>query len=506
MRAIFIEGGSMIKFSKLKLIFIICAFLLLALALFLRVDRKVYVNSQQPDPIILNSSISQPGYRTSLYSTTWPVDMANLNRSNSVVNAGLPRDANVDNIVVETVEMPFPVFAYTRNENEIFVVGGTPFILDKYVSEIDGLSKGRTKSNPHITKYNPQTGEQIRIDLDRGKTINYIGGALIHKNGYVYAVSQSHLYKIEPETMTINMSVDLPTAKYPFSRVTIYNGLSVNKSGLLITKYFTIGSDDSRFMLINPDTLEIENILEYPGASPRLAISPIGETEYLYHLNQSETFRLVVDHSKLELDGEWLSKFDPYGTGKSKNEEPTSPVVVDNTAFYTTNTMYDSAEPMRIFWQDTEEIFSKSDEPLSGELLFEGANNGGWSFFHLSIDEDTGIIIGNDQGNGLLCAVKVNENGKLDRLWQKELCVSARPAIVSDRQMVYSTDFVNGHNDLVVLDLLTGDELIRVTTPATRATISTIVVSSNNEVYFGSNEPGKKTGLFHRIYVKDENK
>ena len=70
--------------------------------------------------------------------------------------------------------------------------------------------------------------------------------------------------------------------------------------------------------------------------------------------------------------------------------------------------------------------------------------------------------------------------------------------------MVYATDYRDGRNHLIVLDLTTGEELIRVPTPATRATISTIVVSTNNEVYFGSNEPGQDTGLYHRIFVRED--
>jgi hypothetical protein len=67
----------------------------------------------------------QPGYRASLYDTVWPVDKADLNRSNSVVDAGLPRDVTAAEIAIESVEMPFPVFAYTRDEDEVFVIGGT---------------------------------------------------------------------------------------------------------------------------------------------------------------------------------------------------------------------------------------------------------------------------------------------------------------------------------------------------------------------------------------------
>ncbi|MEZ4868305.1 MAG: hypothetical protein R3C14_43655 [Caldilineaceae bacterium] len=89
----------------------------------------------------------------------------------------------------------------------------------------------------------------------------------------------------------------------------------------------------------------------------------------------------------------------------------------------------------------------------------------------------------------------------IERLWQVNITTSARPVIVSDREMVYATDFVDGRDHLVVLDLSTGEELLRVPTPAARATIATIVVSTANEVYYGSNEPGQAIGLFHRIYV-----
>lgn len=88
----------------------------------------------------------------------------------------------------------------------------------------------------------------------------------------------------------------------------------------------------------------------------------------------------------------------------------------------------------------------------------------------------TGIIIGNDQGNGLLTAVRVIGDNEIERLWQIELHTSARPVIVSDREVVYANDFVDGRDHLVVLDLMTGEEILRVPTPATRATIATSVI------------------------------
>lgn len=458
-------------------------------------------------PVIIQNEnvITQPGYRASLYATTWPTDMANLNRSNSVVNAGLPRNVTAETVAIESVEMPYPVFAYTRDEDQVFVIGGTSFVLDRYVNEIDwlgniGLLQGQ--SAPHITKYNPFTGEQIRLELDRGAGSNYVGGALVHANGYVYVVFQSHLYKIEPQSMTIERSVDLPLAPGFVSRFTIYNGLSTSSTGELITKYWSLVGDASSFFLIDPDTLAITAQLDNPGASPRLTVAPAKDgTEYLYHLNTQETFRMRIEPGELTLDLNWVCRYDPYNTGKAENEEPTSPVVVNGRVFYTTNTIFSATEPMRIFWQDVEAIYTTASTPLAGPELFADSEEGGWSFFHLSIDEATGIIIGNDQGNGLLTAVRAIGDNEIERLWQIDLHTSARPVIVSDREMVYANDFVDGRDHLVVLDLTTGEEMLRVPTPATRATIATIIVSSANEVYFGSNEPGQPIGLFHRIFV-----
>ena len=47
--------------------------------------------------------------------------MANLNRSNTVVDAGLPRDVSAATVAVESVAMTYPVFAYTCDVDEVFV-------------------------------------------------------------------------------------------------------------------------------------------------------------------------------------------------------------------------------------------------------------------------------------------------------------------------------------------------------------------------------------------------
>jgi len=127
----------------------------------------------------------------------------------------------------------------------------------------------------------------------------------------------------------------------------------------------------------------------------------------------------------------------------------------------------------------------------------------GFSFGGLAADDATGILIGNDQGNGLFNAYLPQEDGSIEILWQNEVRNSAHTSIVSDREMVYTSDYVDGSNHLVVFDLKTGEELLRVPTPATRATFSVVAHTSSNETFLVAPESGKPTGFVVRFYVKE---
>jgi len=440
------------------------------------------------------------GYRASLYPTDFPTERKSLSGTHEIVDAGFPRDVTLDDIEIETIDMPYPALMYTRDDDEIFVIGGTPLAIDNYVSLIDGLPPGENETDPYFAKYDPTTGNIVYLDLDRGSGVPYLGGALVHADGYIYVVSQSHLYRVEPESMRIEASVDLPTD----DPATVYNGLAVSRTGQLILKSLSFGGGAANLSLVDPATLEVVFSLDCDCRSPRLTLAVDGNgVEHLYHLNREQTFRYVVEQDSLTLDETWIARFDPDGTGM--NQEPTSPVVVDGQVFYTTNTSVDATLPMRVFWQDVNATYTPDMPPLEGPLLFEDPDNrAGWSFSGLAADEATGIFMAVDQQRGLTNAFRPTDDGGIDILWQRELRVSASNTHVTDRQMVYITDFVDGSNHLVVLDLLTGEEIVRVPTPAARATIGAILVTADGDVYLASNEPGEPTGFLIRLSVSQE--
>ena len=448
----------------------------------------------------------QPGYRDGTYPTTWPVDMANLNRTSTVVNAGLPSDFDPIDLKIESVQMPFPAFTYTRDSSEVFVFGGMPILLDLFAQAILTGSPGMpnpiyySQFSPYLMKINPLTLDTVSADLSGDVGFPYLGGALVHENGFVYAVAKSKLFKIDPQDMTTIATKDLPG-----DNMTYYNGLAVAGNGTIIAKsaVFDTTAADGLFVLIDPVSLNIYNQLQEATGSPRLTVFPDSSgNEYLYHLNRDYTYRMAILEDSLVLDTTWRAAYAPYGT--IDNQEPTSPVIANNRVHYTTNTLISSSNAMKIFWQSTLQSYNQNSDTLAGYFMFSDTISAGWNFFHLSIDDSlTGIIIGSDQANGKIAALKIDESQQLQYLWERDYNISARPAIVADREQVYLNHFdaTEGFDYFVILDLLTGDELGKIKTPATNPTIATIAVGMNNDVYYCSNEQGSLLGYFHRIYV-----
>ncbi len=172
---------------------------------------KYEVSASTPPKVIENGGKDkQTGYRASLYNSPYPFERGNLNGSAAVINAGLPREAKSSEVAVDVIELPFPTLLATRSKDEVFVLGGMPFFLNKYISKIDEKKGGFLQTEvPYIAKINPSSGKKTVLELKRKNGINYLGGMLMHANGYVYAVARNHLYKINPDNMSIEISTNL---------------------------------------------------------------------------------------------------------------------------------------------------------------------------------------------------------------------------------------------------------------------------------------------------------
>jgi hypothetical protein len=279
---------------------------------------------------------------------------------------GLPGEFDPAKLAVTTANLNLPVWGYTRARNEVFAIGGSPFMLNIFTQTIKnggtgslaessiaaGLSEStiraaaedRKNSVPYLAKIDPLTMQVTQFEMTEGSTINYTGGLLMHESGFVYAVSRSFLYKVDPETMQCVASVPLPLVgdNEEQNYWTTYNGLQVLASGELVIKGFHFLDSTSVkgwLLLVDPDSLKIEVQQLEALSSARLTIqqAPDGSAT-LYQVNATESLRFKITDAGFVLDDAWTRTYRTDGDGTTQASSPLlfgkigQVVFADNTA------------------------------------------------------------------------------------------------------------------------------------------------------------------------------
>jgi hypothetical protein len=466
--------------------------------------------------------------RAGYYETIWPSEHTDLWRSHAVSNVGLPADLERANLTVTTANLNLPVWGYTRDKDEVFVIGGSPFMLNVFTQMIknDGAgdinagtievlseaniraaAEDRKNCVPYVAKVNPLTMQVTQLDLTEGDTINYTGGLLMHENGFVYAVSRSVLYKIEPEKMQVVNSAPLPLVGDTKEQNywTTYNGLQVIASGELVIKGFSFldsVSVNGWLLLVDADTLKIDVQQSETLSSARLTIQQAADgSATLYQINATQSLRFKITDAGFVLDKGWTRTYRTEGSTQAS-----SPLLFGKVeqVVFADNTAPGATTPINLYDQPVNE--EASSEPLKGINAFD-SDAAGFNFFMVAGDPfERQIVVYYDPINNFLGAHRVQAEGTLERLWECNgvYKVSASPAVVPDRDLLYIDDYQNGTDSLVVLRLSTGKELVRVPLAATLPTIGTVFLGLNEDVYILSSEAGSDKGLLSRIFVQSE--
>ncbi len=460
--------------------------------------------------------------RAGYYDTVWPSEHTDLWRSHAALNAGLPADFNPERLAVSTVRLNLPVWGYTRNHNEVFVIGGSPVFLDSFTQAIkngEPLSEDEIRASvledlddpsvSYVAKVVPNAMQKARqLDLTQGWTVNYTGGLLMHENGYVYAVSQSVLYKIHPSSMRIVRSVELPlvgdTVNDQFW--TTYNGLQVIASGKLVLKGYHL-LNDPRFsgwlLLIDPGDLSIDVAQPTFVLSARLTIDQTADgNAWLYHSNATESLRYEITDDAFVLDNAWTRTYRSNDSGSTQASAPLLFGDIGQVVF-ADNTISDPPNPttrIQLYIQPVDTLALPTD--LTGSPAFT-LDLAGFNFFMVAGDPfQNQIVVYYDPINNLLAAHDVGADGTLELRWERDIYkVSASPAIAPDHDLLYIDDYRDGQDNLVVLKLSTGEELATVALEASLPTIGTIFLGMNNDVYIISSETGGSDGLLSRVSI-----
>lgn len=503
------------RLKKTSVVIAAAALLLLAVVALLQIFLygKLLPGPDEPELTINRAdavSENKMAWTSGYYPSTWPSEHADLIRSHAVLSEGLPKGFDKTGLHVATTEIYMPTWGYTRGPDEIYVIGGSPQFMTTFTESIkegQGLSKLKllrftakdiwSDDVPYVAKINMEADEKSILALDKGNTVNYTGGLLMHANGYVYAVSQSVLYQIDPKTMDIVKSIDLPKVGNSLTDYwTTYNGLQVLDNGELVLKGFHLLNNaelDGYLLLVDPDTLDIDVKQKARVSSARLAI----EDNVLYHVNAEEVMRFRITNDGFIRDHSFTAA---YRTKTDQSTQGSSPMLlpgIDRLVF-ADNTAPGAQTPIKLYTKS----MTNSKEKLISAKAFT-TDKPSFNFFMVGGDTySSNIVVYYDPLNNLVSANKIHADGGITLLWEKEkIKASASPAISVENEHIYIDDYANGKDYFVILDLGSGEELGRTELPATLPTVGTIFVGEREDVFILSSEAGKETGYVSRITV-----
>jgi hypothetical protein len=465
--------------------------------------------------------------RAGYYETVWPSEHTDLWRSHAVSNAGLPADFDPAKLAVTTANLNLPVWGYTRTKNEVFAIGGSPFMLNIFTqmikngggdsaagssapldeASIRAAAEDRKNSVPYLAKIDPLMMQVTQFEMTEGSTINYTGGLLMHENGFVYAVSRSFLYKVDPVTMQAVASAPLPLVGNSDEQNywTTYNGLQVIASGELVIKGFSFLESVSVpgwLLLVDPDSLKIDVQQSEALSSARLTIQQAADgVATLYQVNATESLRFKITDAGFIRDDAWTRAYRSADAGSTQASSPLLFGKIGQVVF-ADNTAPGATTPINLYNQPVN--VDALPPTLDGINAFDNSA-AGFNFFMVAGDPfERQILFYYDPINNLIGAHTVLTDGTLQRLWERNgiYKVSASPAVVPDRDLLYVDNYQNGTDSLVVLRLSTGEELATVPLAANLPTIGTIFLGMNEDVFILSSEAGTDSGLISRIFVQ----
>jgi hypothetical protein len=313
------------------------------------------------------------------------------------------------------------------------------------------------------------------------------GGMAAHANGSLYVVFGQHAHRLDPDCDVVASRV-LP-------RVKPYNSFVILPDGHLVTKDFggvLPGSDPNahtyhpaELVVVEPERLEIVARMPLPEASIA-RVSADGSNVYV--VGTSKLWRVRWDGSVLEID----DSFDAPYVRMEGQTYGWDPVIALGGAWFLDNglgseryagTFRDrgvSAAPLHLVRVDLDTGAATLTE-VSGRPHGIVANPP-------LVDVSRRIAVGFDSGNGVIAAFDVAIDGTTTPRWTKRQDHAAHMLLFADTGELVTTDHDRDRlmDQLVVLDIETGEERLRADSGSTTQSVLFPAPGWDRDVYYCS--------------------
>lgn len=313
-----------------------------------------------------------------------------------------------------------------------------------------------------VERIDPRTLEPLATSDELPGGPVWPGGLAVNDDGSVTAVFGNHAHRLDPDSLRVLATLQLP-------RERPYNSFVTLPDGHLVTKDFggrlpgtaamaAPVDDDCELLVLAPDDLSV--VASLTVAEPSVA-RLTADGDFVYVVGDTRLWRLTWDGRDLRVaGGDGDGSLVRYRTidGQTYGWDC---VIAAGAAWFLDNG--DGADE----FDGSLRGHGRSRAPLhlvrvdlatAAVTLAEVAGvPGGLVANPPVVDEQRGIVVAYDSGNGVIAGFDLDT---LERRWQRDQDHASHLVLYRE-----SGELVTGdHADVVVLDITTGDELARADT------------------------------------------
>ena len=426
-----------------------------------------------------------PGY----FDSAWPVECGGNRRQKAATGTLSSRNSKTE--MISTVSDKWNVMVIQREKNEFFLGGTMPYF-------------NGPKPYGWVQKINPDTLEVLNESpqLPCGDHV-WCGAIAAHKNGSVIKVNGSFMHVLSPDCEVI-LEKELPINQ-------AHNGLLILSDGTIVTKDCRLeNQQNSTITRLDPNTLELlhEPFALPEGSMGRIASDLNDDGEFIYIPGIERIWRIKVLPDALELDEDWQ----PQNRNGNQSQglawdgciSEDSLWVMDNGDIESVRSIYGVnpngrvAENTHLSWRSPapwkgRQRLIKFDLISGDKIAIEPFDKEGGGIIAPPVNvPEYEMCIAWDSINGGLAGISTTDR-KLAVSWQLDMRPTMQPVVFPESGELVINNFENGEDELIVVDIATGELLSRAKVNARLANGMFLSPGFNRDIFYCT------TGAFSKV-------
>ena len=426
-----------------------------------------------------------PGY----FDSAWPVECGGNRRQKAATGKLLSKNSKTE--MISTVSDKWNVMVIQREKNEFFLGGTMPYFNGPkpygWVQKINSDSLEVLNESPQLP-----CGDHV-----------WCGAIAAHENGSIIKVNGSFMHVLSPECEVI-LEKELPINQ-------AHNGLLILSDGTIVTKDCRLeNQQNSTITRLDPNTLELlhEPFALPEGSMGRIASDLNDDGEFIYIPGIERIWRIKVLPDALELDEDWQPQYrnayQSQGLAWDGCISEGSLWVMDNGDIESVRSIYGVNPNGRV--SENTHLSWRNPAPWKGRqrLIKFDLISGEKTSIEPFDKEGGGIIappvnvpeyemcIAWDSINGGLAGISTTDR-KLAVSWQLDMRPTMQPVIFPESGELVINNFENGEDELIVVDIATGELLSRAKVNARLANGMFLTPGFNRDIFYCT------TGTFSKV-------